>query len=198
MIENGDTSSFALIDEQIVARNMILDKIRKMVRAENGEYKKSVVIVKGGPGTGKTVIALHLMAELSKFINGNHGLNEQYATKSKPLLEGVRYQIRPGARFMFHNVLNYIPNLVKPNSVDVLLVDEAHRIQNTPNHQYTKPENRTDSRCGYFVQSYNSETIVSGTDAELVFPKRRSEYGVFSEGSLRCLLKKSVMNLFAW
>ena len=45
---------------------------------------------------------------------------------------------------MFHNVLNYIPNLVKPNSVDVLLVDEAHRIQKTPNHQYTKPENRTD------------------------------------------------------
>lgn len=143
MIEGGNTSAFALIDDQIVARNMILDKIRKMVHTEDGEFKKSVIIVKGGPGTGKTVIALHLMAELSKFTNGNHGLNVQYATKSKPLLEGVRYQIRPGARLMFHNVLNYIPNLVKPNSVDVLLVDEAHRIQKTPNHQYTKPENRT-------------------------------------------------------
>ena len=144
MIENGDTSSFALIDNQLVARNMILDKIRKMTRTTDGEIQKSVIIVKGGPGTGKTVIALHLMAELSKFTNGNRGLNVQYATKSKPLLEGVRYQIRPGARFMFHNVLNYIPNLVKQNSVDVLLVDEAHRIQKTPNHQYTKPENRTD------------------------------------------------------
>lgn len=144
MIENGDTSSFALIDNQLVARNMILDKIRKMVRAEDNEFKKSVIIVKGGPGTGKTVIALHLMAELSKYTNDNKGLNVQYATKSKPLLEGVRYQIRPGARLMFHNVLSYIPNLVKPNSVDVLLVDEAHRIQKTPNHQYTKPENRTD------------------------------------------------------
>ena len=144
MIENGDTSAFALIDEQIVARNMILDKIRKIVRAKDGEFKKTVIIVKGGPGTGKTVIALHLMAELSKFTNVNQGLNVQYATKSKPLLEGVRYKITPGARFMFHNVLNYIPSLVKPNSVDVLLVDEAHRIQKTPNHQYTKPENRTD------------------------------------------------------
>lgn len=144
MIDNGDTSSFALIDDQLVARNMILDKIRKMVHAENGEFKKNVIIVKGGPGTGKTVIALHLMAELSKFTNDNHGLNVQYATKSKPLLEGVRYKIRADAKFMFHNVLNYIPNLVKPNSVDVLLVDEAHRIQKTPNHQYTKPENRTD------------------------------------------------------
>jgi DUF2075 family protein len=144
MIEDGDTSAFALIDDQIVARNMILDKIRKMFHSKNGDYKKNVIIVKGGPGTGKTVIALHLMAELSKFTNGNNGLNVQYATKSKPLLEGVRYQIRPGARVMFHNVLNYIPNLVKENSVDVLLVDEAHRIQKTPNHQYTKPENRTD------------------------------------------------------
>ncbi len=144
MIDNGDTSAFNLLDEQLVARNMILDKIRKMFQANNGEIEKSVIIVKGGPGTGKTVIALHLMAELSKFTNDNHGLNVQYATKSKPLLEGVRYQIKPGAREMFHNVLNYIPNLVAPNSVDVLLVDEAHRIQKTPNHQYTKPENRTD------------------------------------------------------
>ena len=144
MIENGDTSSFALIEEQLVARNMIIDKIRKMIHAKDGEFTKSVIIVKGGPGTGKTVIALHLMAELSKFTNGIKGLNVQYATKSKPLLEGVRYQIKPGARFMFHNVLNYIPSLVKENSVDVLLVDEAHRIQKTPNHQYTKPENRTD------------------------------------------------------
>lgn len=144
MIENGDTSSFELIDNQLVARNMILDKIRKIVRAKDGEFKKNVIIVKGGPGTGKTVIALHLMAELSKYTNANRGLNVQYATKSKPLLEGVRYKITPGARIMFHNVLNYIPNLVKENSVDVLLVDEAHRIQKTPNHQYTKPENRTD------------------------------------------------------
>lgn len=144
MIENGDTSSFELIEEQLVARNMILDKIRKMISDKDDDFKKSVIIVKGGPGTGKTVIALHLMAELSKFTNNNHGLNVQYATKSKPLLEGVRYQINPGARIMFHNVLNYIPNLVKENSVDVLLVDEAHRIQKTPNHQYTKPENRTD------------------------------------------------------
>lgn len=141
MIENGDTSSFSLIDDQLVARNMILDKIRRYIN--KGEFEKSVIIVKGGPGTGKTVIALHLMAELSKFTNGNNGLNVHYATKSKPLLEGVRYQVKPSARLMFHNVLNYIPNLVEKNSVDVLLVDEAHRIQKTPNHQYTKPENRT-------------------------------------------------------
>ncbi len=153
MIENGNSAVFSLIEEQLVARNMILDKIRPLLK-KNGDFQKSVIIVKGGPGTGKTVIALHLMAELSKYTNDNNGLNVQYATKSKPLLEGVKYNIKNEAKLMFHNVLNYIPSLVKPNSVDVLLVDEAHRIQKSPNHQYTKPENRTDmSQIDAIIQS---------------------------------------------
>lgn len=153
MIENGNSSAFSLIEEQLVARNMILAKIRPLLK-RNGDFQKSVIIVKGGPGTGKTVIALHLMAELSKYTNDNNGLNIQYATKSKPLLEGVKYNIKNEAKLMFHNVLNYIPSLVKPNSVDVLLVDEAHRIQKSPNHQYTKPENRTDmSQIDAIIQS---------------------------------------------
>ena len=51
LIHEGNVSAFALIEEQIIARNVILDKIRKIGN------KKSIIIVKGGPGTGKTVIA---------------------------------------------------------------------------------------------------------------------------------------------
>ncbi len=138
MIEQGDTSAFSLLEDQIVARNIILDKIRPLLK-ENGEFQKSVVIVKGGPGTGKTVIALHILAELSR-----HQLSVQYATKSKPLLEGVRHQITPTARLLFHNVTSYVPASADENSVDVLLVDEAHRIQKSANNQYTKAENRTE------------------------------------------------------
>lgn len=50
LIHEGNVSAFALIEEQIIARNVILDKIRKIGN------KKSIIIVKGGPGTGKTVI----------------------------------------------------------------------------------------------------------------------------------------------
>ena len=138
MIEQGDTSAFSLLEDQIVARNIILDKIRPLLK-ENGEFQKSVVIVKGGPGTGKTVIALHILAELSR-----HQLSVQYATKSKPLLEGVRHQITPTARLLFHNVTSYVPASADENSVDVLLVDEAHRIQKSANNQYTKAKNRTE------------------------------------------------------
>lgn len=144
MIEQGNAGAFSLIEDQIVARNLILNKIRPMLKASSGdEIQKSVIIVKGGPGTGKTVIALHILAELAKLTKNGHGFNVQYATKSKPLLEGVRHQVKPGTRMLFQNVTSYIPASADENSVDVLLVDEAHRIQKSPNHQYMKPHQRT-------------------------------------------------------
>ena len=143
MIESGDISAFSLIEDQIVARNIIIDKIREM-RANSSRNKKNVIIVNGGPGTGKTVIALHILAELAKLSNNGNGLNVHYATKSKPLLEGVRAQLSTTSRLLFSNVTSFVPSSSDENSVDVLLVDEAHRIQKNANNQYTKAENRTD------------------------------------------------------
>lgn len=142
MIEEGNTSAFSLLEDQIVARNMILDKIRPLIHNGKDGFQKSVIIVNGGPGTGKTVIALHVLAELAK-LDSKSGLNIRYATKSKPLLEGVRAQIRPAVRTMFSNVTSFIPANFDENAMDVLLVDEAHRIQKSANNQYTKAENRT-------------------------------------------------------
>lgn len=141
MVENGDTSSFALIDDQLVARNMILDKIRPYIK--NGEFEKSVIIVNGGPGTGKTVIALHILAELAKQTNNGKGLNVQYATKSASLLNGVKSKVRPATRILFQNVTSYVPAVTEENAVDVLLIDEAHRIGRTSNSQYTPAARRT-------------------------------------------------------
>ena len=143
MIESGDISAFSLIEDQIVARNIIINKIREM-RANSFRNKKNVIIVNGGPGTGKTVIALHILAELAKLSNNGNGLNVHYATKSKPLLEGVRAQLSTTSRMLFSNVTSFVPSSSDENSVDVLLVDEAHRIQKNANNQYTKAENRTD------------------------------------------------------
>ena len=146
MIEQGDTSAFSLLEDQIVARNMILAKIRPMLSttSTSNPEQKYVIIVNGGPGTGKTVIALHLLAELAKLNNKGHGLNVRYATKSKPLLEGVRTKVRPATRMLFSNVTSFVPASADVNSVDVLLVDEAHRIEVSANNQYTPAARRTD------------------------------------------------------
>lgn len=137
LIHEGNTSAFALIEEQIIARNVILDKIRKIGK------KKSVVIVKGGPGTGKTVIALHLLSLLA---GQKKNYNIHYATKSKPLLEGVKNKLPRGsnAKCLFSNVTQFIPANCERDNLDVLLVDEAHRISHSANNQYTPSDKRTD------------------------------------------------------
>lgn len=55
----------------------------------------------------------------------------------------MRHQVKPRTRILFQNVTSYVPASADENSVDVLLVDEAHRIQKNANNQYTRAENRT-------------------------------------------------------
>ena len=53
---------FIMLDEQKVVYEEILNESRQSVKDD----KKRVVIVKGGPGTGKSVVAVNLLAELTK------------------------------------------------------------------------------------------------------------------------------------
>ncbi|MFH4963665.1 DNA/RNA helicase domain-containing protein [Gaetbulibacter sp. M235] len=135
----ADSSDFTLLNDQIVARNTILSKIRN-ARKKN---EKSVVIIKGGPGTGKTVIALHILAEIAA---ANHTRSVFFSTKSKPLLEGIKNKLgrRNDAKLLFSNLDQFIPSRVDEDAIDVLIIDEAHRIGKTPNHRFTKAIDRTD------------------------------------------------------
>ena len=137
MVDAGNADYFSLLEEQIVAKNTILSALKKI----NG--KKTVVLVKGGPGTGKTVIALHLLAELA---HSENPLNIRYATKSKPLLEGVKFNLPRGSRakLLFSSLSQFIPANYQENELDMLIVDEAHRIGVSPNSQYTTANKRTD------------------------------------------------------
>lgn len=64
-------SEYVLLDEQLV----VFDRIVKDAQDGTRSKKKSVVIVKGGPGTGKSVIALKLLGDLSATVIGipHHG-----------------------------------------------------------------------------------------------------------------------------
>src|SRR5262249_35458816 len=50
---------FSLLNEQLVTKNLIWSKVRQNQR----RHMKSVILVHGGPGTGKSVIALNVLAE---------------------------------------------------------------------------------------------------------------------------------------
>jgi len=121
-----ENERYILLDTQLVA----FDKVMNLVRFGMKNRKKSVVIVKGGPGTGKSVIAINLLAELAKL-----GYNAQYATGSKAFTETLRKTIGKGGFDQVKYFNSYIA--ATENMIDVLVADESHRIRISSNNRYT-------------------------------------------------------------
>lgn len=126
---------FSLLNEQLVAKNLIWSKVSKA----SNKSEKSVVIVHGGPGTGKSVIAISILAEAAQ-----RGEKVFYGCKSKPFTEGLRSLVGRDGALLFSNLYRFLPSIVAENELDLLLIDEAHRIEKNSNHQYTKPADRTE------------------------------------------------------
>jgi len=127
-----DDSRYVLLDEQIVAYNRIVAEVKRS--AKTGE--KAAVIIRGGPGTGKSVIALNVMGELSRL-----GHNTHYVTGSKAFTETIRKILgtRGAQQVKFFN--SYMA--AEAGAIDVMVCDEAHRIRKTSNNMYTKKDKRS-------------------------------------------------------
>lgn len=127
----NEQQMFNLIDDQIAAYNSIMHKAKKLSKIKD----KSVVIVKGGPGTGKSVIALEVMGELLR-----QGKTVFHATGANAFTNTLRHIVgtRAGKLFKFFNSFTNL----EPNSIDVLICDEAHSIRETSNNRYTKKADR--------------------------------------------------------
>jgi len=126
---------FSLLNEQLVAKNLISSKVWKSQKKKT----KSVVIVHGGPGTGKSLIAINVLAEAAQ-----KGQQVFYGCKSKPFTEGLRELVGSDGAMLISNLYRFVPSKVKENQLDLVLIDEAHRIEKNSNHQFTRAEDRTD------------------------------------------------------
>ncbi len=124
---------YVLLDEQQVVFNEVL----AMARESFHERGKTAVLVTGGPGTGKSVIALNLVAELS-----GAGYNAQYATGSRAFTENLRKLVGPRARNQFKYFATY--QEADRDDVDVLICDETHRIRKTGNQRFTPAAKKSD------------------------------------------------------
>ena len=123
---------FNLIDDQIVAYNVIMHKAKQLAKIK----RKTVVIVKGGPGTGKSVIALEVMGELLR-----QGKKVMHATGSSAFTNTLRKIVGTRAKNLFKFFNSFIST--EQNSFDVLICDEAHRIRETSENRYTPRIQRT-------------------------------------------------------
>ena len=131
---------FALIGDQLDAYNSILGAIKNTDKTN----RKTVIIVKGGPGTGKSVIAFRLVSGLAKTLNFKNVL---YSTRSTSLLNGYKTILR-NVSYADNVNCNAVDLIVKnarikpkkygENGIDALVVDEAHRIENSSNDMNDK------------------------------------------------------------
>jgi DUF2075 family protein len=133
--EIGDREQFVLLDQQRVAYDLVLHAVKKSYASD----AKRVVIVTGGPGSGKSVIALSLLAELNR-----QGRTVLHATGSRSFTQTMRKNAGRGNRRV-QNLFKYFNSFMEAekNELDVLICDEAHRIRETSANRFTRAAQRT-------------------------------------------------------
>ncbi len=157
LLEGRD--EYTLLDEQLIAFDRVLteaDPSRKTAPA--------AVLIHGGPGTGKSVIALNLLAELSR-----RGLNAQYATGSRAFTENLRKFAGRAAGQQFKYFHQYA--VVDAESVDVLICDEAHRIRETSVSRFTRKNERSGKAQIEELIDASRTTVFLIDDLQMVRPK---------------------------
>lgn len=136
--EIKDRAQFNLLNEQQVAYSLVQRAVKK---AKQSDFKE-VIVVTGGPGSGKSVIALELLGEMYR-----NNYTALHATGSKSFtttLQKVagRGSTRVQKLFGYFNHFTH----VEKNGLDVLLCDESHRIRESSNHRFTPKDKRSNRR----------------------------------------------------
>lgn len=140
---------FVMLDEQKVVYEEILSASRKSML----DNKKRVIIVQGGPGTGKTVVAINLLAQLT-----NEDQFCQYVSKNSAPRNVYKEKLKGEVR------KSSVDNMFKGSGiyteagdgiVDTILVDEAHRLNEKSGRYQNEGENQIKEiihagRCSVF------------------------------------------------
>jgi len=111
---------FVLLDNQKLVFETALDM------ADNAEEQKNVLIVKGGPGTGKSVVAINLLVEiikrekLAQYVTSNSAPRVVYEASLTGTMNHTRYSN------LFKGATVY--QKCDSGDFDALIVDEAHRL----------------------------------------------------------------------
>ena len=119
---------FVLLDDQKTVLEMIVATATK-AQVES----KQVLIIKGGPGTGKSVIAINALSRLT-----NLRMNARYITPNSAPREVFKEKLKGLKGLNIKDLISGSASYtdVEPDQFDVLIVDEAHRLK--LRHQYSK------------------------------------------------------------
>lgn len=166
MIEGN--REFIMLDEQKVVYEEILQTAIQCM----SDQKKRTVVVKGGPGTGKTVVAINLLAKLT-----NKGLFVQYTSKNSAPRNVYAKKLTGHKKTSINNMFKGSGSYVdaEENSVDIIICDEAHRLNNKSGMFHNLGENQIKeiiyaSLCSVFFIDESQRVTLSdiGTVSEIV------------------------------
>ena len=127
---------FIMIDEQKVfyeeAFNLALECVKS--------HKKQVMVIEGGPGTGKSVMAVNLLVNLinkglmTLYVSKNAAPREVYASKLKGTIRKTEID------HLFKGSGSFTESEL--NEFDVIIVDEAHRLNEKSGFYGNQGENQ--------------------------------------------------------
>ena len=158
---------FILLDEQKVAAETIL-----ALEKRSREGERQVLIIEGGPGTGKSVLAINMLGKLTseervaQYVTRNTAPRQVFEAKLTKTFKKSRISN------LFKSAGSYIN--VSPKSIDAVLVDEAHRLSPKSGPMGNLGENQVKeiieaSKLSVFFLDEHQQVLLKdiGTDAEI-------------------------------
>jgi len=120
----NNNQEYILLDEQKV----VFERIYQIAAKSGRAARKKIIIVQGGVGTGKSVIAIKLLSQLMTkkgytafYVSKNSYVRENYFSKLTKNIPNYSY-----LKTLFKSSGAFIDTLY--NQFDCLIVDEAHRL----------------------------------------------------------------------
>lgn len=119
---DGNTE-FVLLDEQKV----IFEQAIRMAKSSNEDREKRVLIIQGGAGTGKSVVAINLLVELTKL-----NIHCRYVTKNSAPRRVYEFYLKSNGykstdiSYLFTGSGSFTET--PTNFYGSLIIDEAHRL----------------------------------------------------------------------
>jgi len=148
----------ALTDDQISIVESILDYLKKDLN--------ETFIIKGGPGTGKTILAIYLIKTLIEFEETSH---------LKVALVVPMTSLRKTLQQVFKGIKNLKSNMViGPAEVirqeyDLLIVDEAHRLKKRKNITNYESFDKVNQILGFGLEGTELDWILSRSKCQILF-----------------------------
>lgn len=172
-----DTEHIVLIDEQ----QLVYEKAMKLAKKCIEDNKKRVLIVKGGPGTGKSILAMKLLADIvlnpenkiitASFVSpiGSQRQVYQYTFKSDKIFAPMVKLIKGSGVFVDST----------NNENDILIIDEAHRLRDKSGLFDSKGENQT-------------REIIKSSKFSMFFIDDKQRITLKDKGSVEEIIKRAI------